>query len=69
MADGMGLGRRHAARALAFNIADDQPAQVCSARASLVLRLDIKVLDVLGGELDGYAALAFSSGPTGHGEE
>jgi hypothetical protein len=30
------------------------------------LRLGIKVLDVLGGEFDRYAALAFSSGPAGH---
>jgi hypothetical protein len=52
---------------LALNVADDQPADVCSAAAAFVLRLDIKVLDVLGGELDRYAALAFSSGPTGHG--
>ena len=66
MADGMGLGRRHAARPLALNIADDQPAQVCSTAAALVLRLDIEVLNVLSGELNRYAALAFSSGPTGH---
>ena len=49
MADGMGLGRRRVARALAFNIADDQPAQVCGAGAALVLRLDIEVLNVLVG--------------------
>lgn len=66
MADGMGLGRRRVARALAFNIADDQPAQVCSARASLVLRLNIEVINVFVGEFNRYAALAFSSGPTGH---
>lgn len=64
-----GLGRRHAARPLALNVPDDQPADVRSARAALVLGLDVEVGDVLDGELDRYAALAFSSGPTGHGVE
>ena len=65
----MELGRRHAARALALDVADDQPAQVCGAGAALVLRLNVQVLNVLVGEFNRYAALAFSSGPTGHGGE
>ena len=66
MADGMGLGRRHAARALALNVADDQPAQVCRPAAALVCGLNVEVRDVLDAEFNRYAAFAFSSGPTGH---
>jgi hypothetical protein len=54
---------------LALNIPNDQPAEVCSARAALVLGLNVEVVDVLNQEFDRYAALAFSSGPTGHGGE
>ena len=69
MADGIRSSRRYAARALALNVANDQPADVRSARAALVLGLNVEVGDVLNQEFNRYAALAFSSGPTGHGGE
>jgi hypothetical protein len=69
MADGMGLGRRYAAWALALNVSNDQPADVRGARAALVLGLNVEVVDVINQEFNRYAALAFSSGPTGHGGE
>jgi hypothetical protein len=52
---------------LALNVADDQPAQVGRPAAALVLGLNVEVLNVIDGKFNRYAALAFSSGPTGHG--
>ena len=66
MAVGISSSRDHA-RSLALDIPDDQRAQVRGAAHAVVGGLRVEVGDVLDGELDRHAALAFSSGPTGHG--
>jgi len=63
----MGLGRRHAARALAVHVLDHQTTQVCGAGLAEISGLGVEVLNQLSPEFKRDGGLTFLSWPAGHG--